>query len=72
MQSKRQSMIEAVINVLSGYFPAVLLQIIVFPWFDIKINLAQNFLMGLLFTIPSILRSYYIRRLFNWWHHIRP
>jgi len=65
MQSKKHSFIESIINVLIGYIIAVLSQIIIFPLFGININLSDNFLIGLWFTLISIIRSYMIRRLFN-------
>ena len=34
MQSRRQSLIEAITNVVVGYALAVLTQIVVFPWFE--------------------------------------
>ena len=66
MQSKKMSLIETVLSVLIGYIVALLSQIVVFPLFDIKVSLIDNLLMGLLFTVISIIRGYYIRRLFNW------
>lgn len=66
MQSKKMSLIETVLSVLIGYIVALLSQIVVFPLFDIKVSLIDNLLIGLLFTVISIIRGYYIRRLFNW------
>lgn len=66
MQSKKMSLIETVLSVLIGYIVALLSQIVVFPLFDIEVSLTDNLLIGLLFTVISIIRGYYIRRLFNW------
>ncbi|MCT7637054.1 DUF7220 family protein [Aliarcobacter butzleri] len=66
MQTKRMSLIETVLSVLIGYIVALLSQIVVFPLFDIEVSLIDNLLIGLLFTVISIIRGYYIRRLFNW------
>lgn len=66
MQSKNMSLIETVLSVLIGYIVALLSQIVVFPLFDIEVSLIDNLLIGLLFTVISIIRGYYIRRLFNW------
>lgn len=65
-QSRCGSALEAVINVLVGYWIAVLAQIAIFPLFGIRIGLADNMAIGLLFTVVSLLRSYWLRRLFNW------
>ena len=65
MQSKTMSLLESIINVLVGFFVAVAGQIIVFPLFDIHINMGDNLTIGLIFTVISIARSYFLRRLFN-------
>lgn len=65
MQSKTQSLIESVFNVVIGYVVALFSQLAIFPLFDIHIPLTDNLLIGAFFTIVSIIRSYVIRRLFN-------
>jgi len=65
MQSKTQSLIESITNVLIGYLIAVGSQILIFPIFGIDITLSDNFLIGIWFTGVSIIRSYLIRRFFN-------
>ncbi len=64
-QEKIISLVESIINVIFGYFIAVISQIIIFSFFDINISLMQNLEIGLYFTIISIIRSYFVRRLFN-------
>lgn len=65
MQSKLQSLIESVINILIGYFVALLSQLLIFPMFDINVPIKDNLLIGLYFTIISLIRSYLVRRYFN-------
>ena len=65
MQSKTHSLIESLTNVVIGYLVAVISQLIVFPWFNIYIPLADNLLIGGWFTAISIIRSYVVRRAFN-------
>lgn len=65
MQSKKQSLIESVINVVIGYVVALLSQLTIFPLFGVHLPLTDNLLIGAFFTIVSIIRSYVIRRLFN-------
>ena len=67
MQSRRQSLIEAITNVVVGYALAVLTQIMVFPWFGLKVSLNDNLAIGAMFVIISLLRSYALRRLFERW-----
>ena len=65
MQSRRQSLIEAITNVVVGYALAVLTQIVVFPWFGLQVSLGDNLAIGAMFVIISLLRSYALRRLFE-------
>lgn len=65
-QSKRASFIEATLNTVIGYFIAVAAQIVVFPLFGIHVSLITDFIIGLIFMAISMLRSYYLRRLFEW------
>lgn len=66
-QNKIHSFFEAVANVVIGYGVALLSQILIFPIFEIKVSLNQNISIGLIFTGISLLRSYLLRRFFNWW-----
>lgn len=59
------SLVEAVTNVAVGYLVAVAVQIVVFPLFGIRVSLADNMIIGALFTAVSILRSFALRRLFE-------
>ena len=65
MQTKLESFIESFTNILIGYIVALISQLIIFPFFDIHINFTDNLLIGLYFTIISLIRSYMIRRFFN-------
>lgn len=65
MQSKRNSLIESFANVAVGYFVAVGSQMVVFPILGIHIEHRTNFIIGLIFTVISLVRSYLLRRLFN-------
>lgn len=65
MQSKLNSFIESLTNILIGYIIALMSQLAIFPLFDISIPLSDNLLIGLYFTLISLVRSYIIRRYFN-------
>ena len=65
MQTRWQSFLEAVTNIVVGYALAVLTQIIVFPLFGLHASLGENLLIGGLFTCISLARSYVLRRLFS-------
>lgn len=68
-QTRKRSLLESLVNVLIGYSVAVLAQLAVFPLFDIHVPLHDNLMIGACFTVISIIRSYAIRRLFNWWDY---
>ena len=67
-QSHMMSFVEASANILIGYGIAVTAQTIIFPVFGIHIPLSDHLLMGGFFTIVSLTRSYFLRRIFNWLH----
>ena len=64
-QSRSMSLVEAVANVVVGYGVAVVTQILIFPIFGLHTTLAQNLVMGAVFTVVSIARSFALRRLFE-------
>jgi len=64
-QSRRMSLVEAVINVVVGYAVAVGMQMAVFPLFGIHIALGDQLSIGLAFTGISLVRGYFLRRLFE-------
>ena len=66
MQSKKMSLIETLSSVAIGYIISLAAQMIIFPIFDIEVSLTDNLLIGLFFTVVSIIRGYYVRRFFNW------
>ncbi len=67
-QKKRHSFLESILNVAIGFGVALLTQIAVFPLFGMKVGIADNLAIGGIFTVVSIVRSYYVRRMFNMLH----
>jgi len=65
MQTKTQSLLESIANVAIGYIVALCAQMIVFPALNIEVSTSQNLLIGAIFTVVSLARSYCVRRLFN-------
>lgn len=65
VQSRRSSLIEAVINTAIGYSINFTANMLIFPLFGWKISVSQNLALGAIFTVISIVRSYVIRRWFN-------
>lgn len=66
MQSKKMSLIETLSSVAVGYVISLAAQMIIFPVFGIEVSFEDNLLIGLFFTIVSIIRGYYVRRFFEW------
>jgi hypothetical protein len=64
-QSRLMSLVESLANVLVGYGVAVATQMAVFPLFDLAVSVTENLLIGLIFTVVSIVRSYALRRWFE-------
>ena len=61
-------MVEVCVGTAIGYLVALLTQLLVFPLFGLAVAFTQNLLIGAIFTAVSLLRSYWVRRLFNWMH----
>lgn len=64
-QSRRMSLVEAVTNVVVGYLLAVATQIAVFPLFGVHISMADDFAIGGIFALISLLRGFMLRRIFE-------
>lgn len=68
-QARLHSWLEAITGTVIGLVVSLLVQqFIITPLFHLRTNPGENFLIVLIFTIISVLRSFYVRRLFNWWH----
>lgn len=65
MQSKTFSLIESIANVIIGYWVSFLGQLLIFPIFNIRVDIKTNLYIGAGFTVISIIRSYALRRVFN-------
>ena len=59
------SFVESITNVLFGFLLAMLTQITLFPMVDLQVSVADNLLIGMIFTAISIVRSFALRRLFE-------
>ena len=64
-QSRLSSFIEAVINIIIGFAINFTANWLVFPLFGWQISVADNLLLGAVYTLISLIRSYSIRRWFN-------
>ena len=64
-QTRLGSLIEAVINVVIGFAINFTANMLIFPLFGFHITARDNLVMGLIYTLISVARSYCIRRWFN-------
>jgi len=65
MQTRLESLIEAIANAVIGMGVGLASQLFIFYALNIKVSVAQNATMVVWFTFISIARSYVIRRWFN-------
>ena len=66
MQSRMMSAVEASANVAIGYLVSVAANLLILPLFGYDVSVANSFAIGLAFTAVSLVRSYALRRAFNW------
>jgi hypothetical protein len=67
-QTRKASLFETVASAAIGYFVAITTQAIVFPLFGIYLPFHNNVIIGVIFTFVSIVRGFYVRRMFE---HLR-
>jgi len=66
-QSKKHSLFEALINIAVGIgLSYILNQVILVHVYGYQMSLGRNAIITFWFTVASILRSYLLRRFFNW------
>ena len=65
MQTKKQSVIESLTNILVGLITSFLIQIVIYPIMDILVTFNQNIIITIVFFIASFIMGYLIRRYFN-------
>lgn len=64
-QSKTMSAVEVVTGVAIGLFVSMITNVIVFPRYGFHPSLHDNVQITVIYTVISIVRSYGVRRLFN-------
>ena len=65
-QTRGQSAVETAVGTAVGLLVSVAANMLVLPVFGFSPNLEEAGLIGVVFTLVSIARSYMMRRLFNW------
>ena len=67
VQPKLESLFESILNVLVGFIISVIATLIVLPLFGFAVTGGQSIVISAVFTVLSIARSYFLRRLFEKW-----
>lgn len=64
-QSKGMSFIEAIISTAIGFVVSFIANTFIFWFISIPITLMTNLSMVVFFTVVSVIRGYFVRRMFN-------
>lgn len=64
-QTRKQSLIESVINTVIGFMITLALAPVIYPLFGHSFTFSQNLGITVIFTFTSIARGYVVRRGFN-------
>jgi hypothetical protein len=64
-QTRLGSLIEVSINIFIGYWINFVANLVVLPMFGLNVSIADNFLIGFIYTFISVARSYVVRRWFE-------
>lgn len=65
-QSKRSSALEALFNIAVGLAVSMIANRVVFPAYGFHVSLSANVQITAIYTVISLVRSYCLRRFFNW------
>lgn len=65
MQTKKHSVIESVTQTFIGLGTSILIQVIIYPMMGIPVTFSQNVIITFIFFSVSIIRGYFVRRIFN-------
>ena len=61
----RSDVLESMIDVGSGFFLSIIIQLTIFPLFDLHPTIFENYQIALIFTVVSMTRSALWRRFFR-------
>ena len=63
-QTKQKSFIESIVQTIIGLATSIIIQVMLYPIMNIPVTLGQNIIITLVFFIASIVRGYFVRRIF--------
>lgn len=67
-QSRRMSVVETAASTAIGFGISYIVSLTVLPLFGFPVTHGENFAIVCIFTVASLARGYFVRRLFNAWH----
>lgn len=65
MQTLRWSVIETIASTVIGFVVSFISNIFILPLVGLQATMGQSFWMVVFFTIVSLIRGFFVRRLFN-------
>lgn len=69
MQTRKQALIETAVSTLVAFALSVLIGLYLYPLFGHRFSVLDNITLTAIFTVWSFVRSYWMRRFFNWFFH---
>jgi hypothetical protein len=66
-QTRKMSLVEALASNAIAFIISIFTNFLILPLFGMHPNMWQSIGMVAVFTMISIVRGYYVRRLFEWW-----
>lgn len=64
-QTRKKSLIESIVQTITGLATSILIQVILYPMMGIPVTFSQNLIITLVFFTVSIIRGYFVRRIFE-------
>lgn len=64
-QTRMGSFIEVCINIAIGFSINFFMNLTIFPLFGWSISVGENLLLGVIYTVVSVIRGYIVRRWFE-------
>jgi uncharacterized protein YacL len=68
-QTKKQSAVESITNIVIGIVTSFLIQIFLYPLMNIPVTFSQNIIITIVFFVASFIRGYFVRRYYNYKHN---
>lgn len=65
MQTRTDSLMEAICNTAVGFVVSFITQIVMVWSFGLNLSVRESIMMVVIFTVVSVARQYVLRRLFN-------